>query len=154
MKVGHYKVYSCGMIENTNTGRVLKHQSNGRGYMKVTLSIDCIPKQISVHRLVAKGYCNKKEGKNQVNHIDGNKSNNNYLNLEWVDSSENHVHALKTGLRPNGKEIWNSKFTKEDIEYIKRLKAEGKKQNWIAGHMNTTKGTISQIINNKRYKYI
>jgi len=43
--------------------------------------------------------------------------------------------------------IGNLVFSKEDIDYIKDLKNEGKTQKWIAQHMNTTKSTISEITN-------
>ena len=42
--------------------------------------------------------------KPQVNHIDGNKSNNSLSNLEWVTGSENVIHAVKTGLRDKAHE--------------------------------------------------
>lgn len=50
------------------------------------------------HRLVAECFLDKVEGKTNVNHIDGNKKNNIYTNLEWCTSKENAVHAFKIGL--------------------------------------------------------
>lgn len=56
---------------------------------------------VTIHRLVAKMYCknDSPETKLYVNHIDGNKLNNNFTNLEWVTPSENMRHAHETGLR-------------------------------------------------------
>lgn len=51
-----------------------------------------------VHRIVAKYFCDNPENKPEVNHIDGNKSNNKASNLEWVTRSENELHAYRTGL--------------------------------------------------------
>jgi len=154
MRIDKYEVHKDGTIENTKTGRFLKPQNNGSGYLKVTLTIEGKQIQKYVHRLVAEAYSDKPEWANQVNHIDGDKSNNDCQNLEWTNNSLNQIHAHKIGLKANGNQLWNGRFSKEDIKYIKDLKKEGKKQNWIAEHMNTTKSTISEIINGKRYKYI
>ena len=51
-------------------------------------------KTVRVHRLVADAFILKRKGKNQVNHKDGDKTNNNVENLEWVDNSENQLHSI------------------------------------------------------------
>ena len=54
-----------------------------------------------IHRMVAFTFCKKDPGRNLVNHIDGNKQNNYYKNLEWVTPAENTRHAILTGLQCN-----------------------------------------------------
>ena len=49
---------------------------------------------VRVHRIVATAYCKNKEKKPYVNHIDENRKNNNYKNLEWVTPEENNLWSL------------------------------------------------------------
>lgn len=51
-----------------------------------------------VHRLVANLYLQNKYNLPDVNHIDGNKLNNNFSNLEWTTKSDNSKHAFDNGL--------------------------------------------------------
>lgn len=51
-----------------------------------------------IHRLVAETFIPNPDGKPEVNHKDGNRAHNSVDNLEWVTSSENSLHAYRTGL--------------------------------------------------------
>lgn len=65
------------------------------GYLRVKLAM----KTYKVHRLVAEAFIpNCDNSRNCVNHKDGNKTNNNVDNLEWVTHSENKQHAYTTGI--------------------------------------------------------
>lgn len=68
-------------------------------YPAVVLMKDKKRKLYTIHRLVAETYIPNPYNKSQVNHIDGNRWNNTVQNLEWVDNSENQIHAIKTGLK-------------------------------------------------------
>lgn len=84
-----------GMTLRVKKGRIRKQQiCPSNNYYSVILGT----KRIFVHRLIAFAFCEKPEGKEYVNHIDGDKLNNNASNLEWVDRSENMHHALEHGL--------------------------------------------------------
>lgn len=80
-------------------GRILNAGIDSGGYSLVVLSKNDKNKSFRVHRLVASAFIKNPNLHNVVNHIDGNKSNNFYLNLEWTTSSENNAHAYKIGLK-------------------------------------------------------
>lgn len=82
---------------------------------------------VTVHRLVAKMYCTNDdpENKSQVNHIDGNKENNNFLNLEWVTPSQNNYHANDNRLR-KPTYLTGSNVQPKDFEVIHDWSCYGK----------------------------
>ena len=71
---------------------------DAQGYPSVTIQRGDLRKTIYVHRLVAGAFVPNPEGKPEVNHIDGDKSNNHVSNLEWCTRQENIEHAWRTGL--------------------------------------------------------
>ena len=68
------------------------------GYKVVGINFGKKRKQVKVHRLVAIAFIPNPEQKDQINHIDGNKQNNNVTNLEWCTRQENMKHAFENGL--------------------------------------------------------
>ena len=68
---------------------------NKYGYLVATLYKNSKKNKKAVHRIVAEHFC-KKISKKQVNHIDENKLNNNYKNLEWCTPKENINHGTRT----------------------------------------------------------
>lgn len=107
-----YRVYRNGMVireafdyvDNWGSGRTRHYEEAGAtiyqdkgGYFVVKLS-GRDGGHMLLHRLVAHMWCEKPDGANQVNHIDGNKGNNSAENLEWVTASENMQKAVESGL--------------------------------------------------------
>lgn len=67
------------------------------------LKYQCLPTQEYIHRLVGEAFIPNPENKATINHIDGNKKNNHYTNLEWATHHENLKHAYQMALKTNGK---------------------------------------------------
>ena len=80
------------------TPRILKTQADNKGYQRVRVTICQVKMSFKVHREVAKAFIPNPNNLPQVNHIDGDKSNNCVSNLEWVTNRENANHAIKSGL--------------------------------------------------------
>ncbi|ADE87501.1 HNH endonuclease [Deep-sea thermophilic phage D6E] len=135
-------------------GSILKPYECTGGYLFVGLLRDGERKLFSVHRLVAEAFLPNPENKTQVNHIDGNKKNNDVSNLEWVTEKENVNHAIKHGLLKNrGEDSPNSKLTKTDIENIRRMYATKQyTQYQLAEIYGVGQSTIWKIVNNERWR--
>ena len=91
-----YQVSNLGNVRSYKNGmvKVINGWVQNTGYRTVSLN----NKKISIHRLVAETFIYKPEGKDVVNHKDGNKLNNKIENLEWCTNKENIQHAYSTGL--------------------------------------------------------
>lgn len=95
-------------------------QSLGKnGYYYVNLKKNGKTKLEYVHRLMGKAYIPNPEGKPQINHKNGIKTDNRIENLEWVTEKENAVHAVVNGLSDIGEESKKSKLTLEEAIQIK-----------------------------------
>ncbi len=94
-----YSISSDGIVLSKRFNRPLRQYQNEDGYMMCALSKDGKSKTVRVHRLVAMAFVPNPNDLPQVNHIDGDKTNNHADNLEWVDNSGNIMHRYyKLGL--------------------------------------------------------
>ncbi len=103
-KFPKYEVSTDGRIRIAKTGKIMKAQIDRNGYVRTGLTKDGVSTSVSVHITVATAFRDKEEQHTQVDHIDHNRANNNYLNLRWVTRSINNRNALirkdnKTGLQ-------------------------------------------------------
>lgn len=98
-----YYVDTLGRALSDRNGprKELKPTATHTGYLAIRIhNADC-KRSFRIHRLVCLAFKPNENHKNlEVNHIDGNKSNNSIENLEWVSHKENMAHAGATGLMP------------------------------------------------------
>lgn len=145
------KVYS----DKYNERRELSPRKNQRGYLYVNLCKNGKYKSVMVHKLVAKHFLENYTETLQVNHIDGNKLNNDVSNLEMVTQSENIRHAIKHKLlTPKSHEShWYAKLTEKQVEEI-RAKYIPKivTQKMLAKEYGVSRENIKFIISNKTWK--
>lgn len=92
-----YKVNQFGDVINIKTNNLITGDDNGCGYKRVTLYNGDIHKKCYRHRLVAEHFIPNPDNLPEVNHIDNNKSNNYYKNLEWCTRKNNKLHSMKKG---------------------------------------------------------
>ena len=109
---GYYQVSNKGRIKSlerivksknnsfkTQSGKLLKLATDSQGYSIVNLSKKNKQMTRTVHRLVAETFIPNPYNKNQVNHIDENKKNNNIKNLEWCSAQYNTQYSLGKKVR-------------------------------------------------------
>jgi len=94
----YYEVSTKGRVRNKK-GNIMKTYIINSGYECLKFTIKTKITAHLVHRLVAATFLPNTGNLREVNHIDGNKRNNELSNLEWCSSSDNKKHAFKTGLR-------------------------------------------------------
>lgn len=84
---------------------ILTPSKTNWGHLRVVLQLNKKRKHVRVHRLVAQYFLPNLLGKSEVNHIDGDKTNNNVDNLEWVTPKENFAHSVKANIRKDNKGV-------------------------------------------------
>lgn len=166
---GFYQVSSLGKVKSLDRYRtdkkgfskflpsvVLKLGRGTHGYLSCVICKDCKPKTKTVHRLVAIHFLDKVDGKEFVNHIDGNKLNNHASNLEWVTSSENTIHGLSLGIMNTAKGIQkpNTKLDEAKVLSIKKRLLSGHRMTDIAKDFSVSSTNIQAIKENKTWKYV
>ena len=156
---GLYKISNQGRVKslhlrtnNLKKGNIIKQRENINGYLIIGLTKNNKQKTLRVHRLVATEFKPNQENKPCVNHIDGNKLNNNDWNIEWCTYSENHIHAYKNNLmNRKGEAHNNSKLKNEDIVFIIKSKMTSKE---LSKKFSINQNYITQIKRRKRWKHL
>jgi hypothetical protein len=95
MKKQNYYISNFGRIKNKD--RILKPSIDNNGYYNFNNKL--------IHIIVATQFINNPNNYKVVNHKDGNKTNNNVENLEWVTHQMNTIHAINNQLRKNIKKV-------------------------------------------------
>lgn len=88
-------VRHSGCLKRIQYGKILKVKHDGGGYQFVILHKNNQKKPFKIHRLVALAFINNASNKSEVNHLDENKDNNIFRNLNWVTRLENENWGTK-----------------------------------------------------------
>ena len=141
----NYAISNYGNIKNIKNNKILKPHKNTNGYMEYTFCQNKIKATFRIHRLVGIYFIDNPQNKPYINHIDGDKTNNNVSNLEWCSAKENDNHARETGLKNQEKPILAINVeTKEKIPF-KSIREAGR-------FLKINSGTIIKVLKGKRQK--
>jgi len=154
---GRYSITKNGNVYSHKNKKFLTNCINEpNGYYIVNLCANKQQKIVCIHKLIAKAFIPNPESKPIVNHIDGNKLNNDISNLEWVTYAEDTKHAIETGLREmpsNNPGVSKRKLTIEQAQLARKLFNSGKhNQRELVAMFNVKFYIIRDLIKGKTYK--
>lgn len=166
---GQYEVSSLGNVRSIArtcrsrwgtkkpvAGRAMKASLQPTGYPALTLRKGGKGYRRAVHRLVALAFIPNPDGKPQVNHKNGDKTDNRAENLEWVTGSENCRHALAEELyqMARGEQRASAKLTEDNVREIRALARSGMFHRDIAAQFGVGRKAITKVVNFQRWKHV
>lgn len=143
----NYDISPSGIVKNITTGKEIVKRVI-RSYFYVDLKNRGRRKNARLGRLVATIFIPNPENKPQVNHIDGDRFNDNVKNLEWCTFSENQRHKIRlskekgTYKPPKGR----MKIPKKTVDKVKTLRKLGYLHKNIAEKLGIGKSTVTHIL--------
>lgn len=148
----NYEISESCVIRDKRNKRIKGQYIGSTGYYMVSISQNNRTKPYKVHRLLMQTFTPNPNGYKEVNHIDGNKLNNDLKNLEWCDHRQNMSHAFKSGLVNNsGEKNGMAKLKDADIPIIRQLLADGMSQYKIALIYSVSRSAIMNLKNRSKW---
>lgn len=150
-------IYTCinhqyGFYPTWRKLKTRRHKNTG--YWNSHLQINGKSKTYLLHRIIAICFVPNPDNKPCVNHIDGNRSNNEVSNLEWCTYKENTRHAMKLGTFHVGETVRTSFLKEHQVKEIKSMREQGIKFKDIADSFGVCVGTIESIVYKRSWKHL
>ena len=148
-RVKSFIIHKDGKLLNTSV-------ANRNGYVGVHLYKDGKKTQFSVHRLVAEAFIPNPKNKPQINHLNGDKTDNRVDNIEWATASENTKHSFANGLQVvlRGENAGSAKLSSHQVRRIKLMLELGTKHVEIAKMFPVQSSQITRIASGERWAHI
>ena len=123
------------------------------GYLVVNMTVRGKRYRRSVHSLVALAFIGPRPDGKQINHINGRKTSNQYLNLEYVTPQENSRHSVRTGLSPIGSRHHQTHLTERDVADIRKIYRYGLGE-VLAKKYGVSSEAISMMVRRQTWKHV
>lgn len=155
-EVERFEVSNLGNIRRVKDKSEVYTRVHKSGYVHLMYKVKGKKMCAKLHRLVAKEFCENPEGKDCVNHKDGDKTNNQASNLEWVTHLENMRHAWDNGLIPSLKGELNgrAKITEDIVHSICKDYENGVRPIDVIEKYNITRNQAIKIKSKLTWKHI
>ena len=132
--------------------KTLKAHKDKYGYPTVTLCKEGKRTQRTIHSLVADAFVTGKKEGLQIDHINGIKTDNRAVNLEWVTPKENTLRSVRLGLKPRGEKHGNHKLKKTEVDQIREMYKTGNYSQRKLGELFGVSNTVvGKIVRNKMW---
>lgn len=153
------RVRSIGTGQGRRTGKILRQWRSGHGYMLIDLQAGLKRNSKLVHCLVAEAFIGPRPEKQDVDHIDGDRTNATLINLRYLTRSGNmnarNERLRSFGLPVHGEQRGESnpgaKLTERQVESIRVLGAQGVTHEKIAGIFGVGREAVGKILRNERW---
>lgn len=126
----------------------LRPRRIGAGYLAIDSKEQNAKRTLYLHRLVAEAFLVKPTDANEVNHIDGDKQNNNLANLEWTTHSANLQHAYKEGLHKS------RSLTPEQVQQARARVTQGYSLQQVAAEFGVSRSAISHLKQGRSWAWL
>ncbi len=163
---GFYQVSNWGKVKSLS--RIVNHAKKGTqevkerilkfdlrsGYPSVTFYKDKKSSRFTVHHLVMLAFIGERPIGFDINHKDGDKTNNHLSNLEYCTRSKNIQHAFSKGLKPIGQNHHKTTLTTKEVISIYELKHKGMTQKIVSEKYGVDRTTIGNIWRGKTWSNV
>lgn len=151
-KITKFIISENGCVFNKDTNKELPYHTNG-GYVQVSLGKYGHKK---VHRLVAEAFLKNDKNYPTVNHLNGIKSDNRVINLEWASYSMNNKHAYDFGLKSSikGEDLHFSKYTEKQIREVCDEFMKGYTPKDISEKYNININLLRDVLYHKKWRHV
>ena len=164
--LGRYEVSNRGRVRSFVTPRtstnMLSVALTKEGYCRIVLQVaKNLRRTMLVHRLVAEAFLGPTPDGQEVNHKDGDKTNNRPENLEYMTRLGNMRHATDVlgvingpVVVPRGRQRPNSKMTDDAIRELRELRKQGWSYHRLAEHFQISRWTVEDIARGKTWTHV
>jgi hypothetical protein len=160
---GYYEVSSRGRVRAVfagnhgqyEPGRILRPHISKNGYVRIELNAPGIhPVKRTIHSLVLEAFHGPRPEGKESRHLDGIRSNNGILNLEWGTKRENSKDQFKHGTRILGESHPMRKLDESTVREMRKLRASGHTYQRIADRFGVDQSNVALIVKGKAWKHV